>query len=236
LQVTNLKEQIINLVKLQAVDSEIYGLRSEKEAKPKEINALEASFEEKKQGLAVLEKNSQDLQKQRKDKEGELATQEENIKKLQSQLYSLKTNKEYQTMLQQIDGAKADKSVIEDKILSLFDQGDKIKKDADAENVRLKEEEKVFFAKKKNVDDRIKEIDDRLSQLDTQRKQTAVHVDPAVLSQYDRILSNREGLAIVKVKINSCGGCNMLVPPQVINMIKMYERIVPCEVCNRILI
>ena len=235
MQVTNLKEQITNLVKLQAVDSEIYGLRSEKEAKPLQIKALEASFEEKKQGLAVLEKSAQDLLKQRKDKEGELAAQEENIKKLQSQLYSLKTNKEYSAMLQQIEDAKADKSVIEDKILVLFDQADKLKKDAETENVRLKEEEKSFLVEKKKVDDRIKEIDDRLSQLEAQRTQTTVQVDPAVLGQYNRILTNRDGLAIVKVKDTSCGGCNMLVPPQVINMIKMYERIVTCEICNRIL-
>ena len=90
----DLKAQINSLIQLQIIDTEIYALRYEKELKPNEIKALEISFEEKKQRLADLEKASLDLQKQRKDKELELASKEEAIKKSQVQLYQLKTNKE----------------------------------------------------------------------------------------------------------------------------------------------
>ena len=231
----DLKSQIAGLVKLQAVDSEIHGLNLEKAAKPEEIKIAEAAFEAKKQNLAALEKNLLDLQKQRKDKEGELAAKEEGTKKLQSQLFSLKTNKEYQTMLQQIQDSKADASVIEDKILVLFDEADKVKVETEKEKLRLKDEEKLFLEQKKKVEDRIREIDGRLVQLDAQRQQVIPEVDPKILSQYERILSGRDGLAIAEVKDNSCGGCNMFVPPQVVNLIKMYERIITCEICNRIL-
>lgn len=233
--VVDLKTQIDNLVKLQTIDSEIYALKYEKEGRPQEIKTLESDFEAKKQHLADLEKNSLDLQKQRKEKELELAGKEENAKKLQTQLYSLKTNKEYQTMLQQIQDVKADNSVIEDKVLELFDKFDKIKSEIEQEKQKLKEEEKVFNEKKKKIEDRIKEIDDRLTQLEAERKQAIVDIEPKILSQYERILNNRDGLAIVNVKDDSCGGCNMFVPPQVINLIKMYERIITCEICNRIL-
>jgi predicted nucleic acid-binding Zn-ribbon protein len=235
LPVTDLKQQLSNLVRLQTIDSEIYALKFEKESKPQEINSLEASFEEKKLHLAALEKSLLDFQKQRKENELELGTKEESTKKLQTQLYSLKTNKEYQTMLQQIEEAKADGSVIEDKILELFEQADKVKTEIDQEKQKLIQEERVFLEQKKNIEDRIKEIDDRLAQLDGQRKQVTPDIDTKILNQYDRILSNRDGLAIVTVKDNSCQGCNMFVPPQVINLIKMYERIITCEVCNRML-
>jgi len=232
----DLKTQLGNLIKLQEVDTEIYNLLREKGSKPEEIKVLEASFEAKKQGLAELEKKSLDIQKLRKDKELELATKEEAAKKLQSQLASLKTNKEYQTMLQQISDAKADASVIEDSILGLFDQVDNIKNEAEKEKAKLKEEEKVFLEQKKKIEIRVKEIDDRISQLETQKKQFMPEIDPKIFSQYERILANRDGLAIVNVKNgNTCGGCNMFVPPQVINMIKMYDRIVTCEICNRML-
>lgn len=231
----DLKTQINNLIQLQTVDSEIYALNYEKECKPKEIQAFQDAFEAKKQQLADLEKGFLDIQKQRKDRELELATKEEVIKKLQNQLFSLKTNKEYQTMLKEIENAKADKSVIEDRILELFEKGDSIKKDIDVEKKRLQEEERVFNEQKKKVEIRVKEIDDRLAQLDAQRKQVIPSIGPNMLAQYERILSNRGGLAIVSVKDNSCRGCNLFVPPQVINLIKMYERIITCEVCNRIL-
>ena len=231
----NLKTQLADLIKLQQIDTEIYALNREKTIKPEEIKVIELEFEVKKKSLLDLEKGLLDLQKQRKDKEGELAVKEEATKKLQSQLYSLKTNKEYQTMLQQIQGSKADASVIEDKILGLFEGADKISKDIDKEKSRLKEEEKVFSGQKQQVQARIKEIDDRLLQLQAQRKQILPLIDPKILSQYDRILSNRDGLAIVGVKLNSFLGCNMHVPPQVINLIRMYDHIITCEMCNRIL-
>lgn len=231
----DLKTQTINLNKLQTLDSEIYALRYEKESKPQEIKILEASFEEKKQHLANLEKTFLDLQKQRNEKELELASKEEGMKKLRTQLYSLKTNKEYQAMLQQINDGKADASVIEDKILQLLEQGDKIKNDIEQERQKLKEEEKVFLGQKKKIEDRIKEIEGRLLQLEAQREQVIPEIDHKILAQYERILTNRDGLAIVGVKNNTCQGCNMFVPPQVINLIKMYERIITCEVCNRML-
>ena len=231
----DLKSQLTSLVKLQIVDTEIYALRSEKESKPEQIKAMEAAFEEKKQHMATLEKSLLDLQKQRKDRELELGSKEEVAKKLQTQLYSLKTNKEYQAMLQQIQDAKADTSIIEDKILELFESGDKVKNEIDQEKRRLQEEEKIFLEQKKKIEDRIKEIDDRLAQLEAQRKQIIPDIELKMLAQYERILLSRDGLAIVLVKDSSCKGCNMFVPPQVINLIKMYERIITCEVCNRIL-
>jgi len=233
--VLDLKSQLSQLIHLQTIDSEIYVLKNEKELKPKEIEAIDAAFEEKKKHLAGLEETLLNLQKQRKDKELELASKEGNTRKLETQLYSLKTNKEYQTMLQQIQDSKADASVIEDQILGLFEQADKIKNDVGQEKQSLQEEGKAAEGQKKNIHDRIKEIDERIAQLEAQRKQITPALDKKILSQYERILQNRDGLAIVGVKDNSCGGCNMFVPPQVINLIRMYERIITCEVCNRML-
>jgi len=231
----DLKSQIIGLVKLQELDSEIYALGNERATKPQEIKAIEAAFELRKRDLATLEKKSLDLQKQRKEKELELATNAEGVKKLSGQLFSLKTNKEFQIMQQQIADLKADGAVIEEKILIFFEESDKIKAQIDSENLKLKEEEKIFLQQKKAIESRSEEITDRLSQLDAQRKQIIPGMDAKRLQDYEKILHSRDGLAIVAVKDNSCGGCHMLVPPQVINLIRMYEHIITCEVCNRIL-
>lgn len=235
MQVIDLKTQVESLVQLQQIDTQIYALRNEKEAKPKEVQALEVAFEEKKQHLQEFEKKSLDLQKEKKEQEIELASKEEGIKKLQTQLYQLKTNKEYQAMLKQIDDTKADISVVEDKILQLLDTMDKIKSDIDKEKKKLLEEEDELNEQRKIVQDRIEEIDDKLAQLEAKRKQITPAVDHKILLQYEKILSSRDSLAIVSVKNNSCQGCNMQVPPQVINLIKMYERLITCEICNRIL-
>ncbi len=231
----NLKAQLANLVHLQEVDSQIYALNQEKQAKPQEIKAIEEQFQAKKQNLAALEKSSLDLQKQKKDGEGELAAKEESAKKLQGQLFQLKTNKEYQTMLQQITDSKADGSVIEEKILEIMVKLDKLKVNIEAEKKKLQEEEEFFNGEKAKVQMRIKEIDEKNAQLDGQRKQIIPGIDKNIISQYERVLASRNGLAITTAKNNSCQGCNMYVPPQVINLIKMYEKIITCEMCNRIL-
>lgn len=231
----DLKSQLSNLIQLQSVDTQIYSLNEEKTAKPDEFKVLEASFEEKKQNLAVLEKKLLDYQKQKKEHELELGSKEESARKLQTQLYSLKTNKEYHAMLGQINDAKADASLIEDKILKAMEDIDRAKIDVENEKKNLQEEEKIFNGKKKEIEGRIKEIDESILKLQAQRKQIMPDIDPKILSQYERILKSRDGLAIVLVKDDSCQGCNMCVPPQVINLIKMYESIVTCGICNRML-
>jgi len=234
LSTVDLKAQLLSLVNLQKLDSEIYALNNEKAAKPLEIKAIEEAFEVKKQNLAQLEKNSLEQQKQRKERELELASNAEAIKKLQGQLYSLKTNKEFQTMLQQIADTKADGSLIEEKILLSFEESDKIKAQIEQENIRLKEEEKLFLEQKRKDQISVNEIDERMNQLRVQRQQIIPGIEPNMLSEYERILSSRGGLAIVPVAENSFVGCHMLVPPQVINMIRMYDHVVTCETCNRI--
>jgi len=231
----DLKEQIRQLVSLQGIDSQIYTLRREKEGIPLKLKELEDGFTRKKENLAQLEKKGQDLQKQRNEQELELASKEEEARKMQNQLYQLKTNKEYSAKLKEIGGVKADASVLEDKILTLFDESDKLKNEIIKEKQFLAEEEKKTNAEKQELNERDKEIEDKLRQLQAQREQVVKQINGKILSKYERILANRDYLAIAKVKDNACQGCFMQVSPQVINLIKMYNNLVICEVCQRIL-
>ena len=61
------------------------------------------------------------------------------------------------------------------------------------------------------------------------------NIDARLLSQYERILKSREGLALVPVMNNACGGCHMGLPPQVVNETQQHEKWIVCESCARIL-
>jgi len=78
---------------------------------------------------------------------------------MQAQLYQLKTNKEYNVMLQQIQDSKADASLVEDKILEAMDKIDKAKLNVDAEKKKLLEEEKFFNEQKAKLENELKEIE-----------------------------------------------------------------------------
>jgi predicted nucleic acid-binding Zn-ribbon protein len=230
-----IKEETRKLVELQEIDKQIFNLNKEKAEHPRILQSLQENFDCKKANLKSLEENKQQQQMKQKEYEIELGTKEENIKKSQSQLGQLKTNKDYQIKLTEIESFKADKSINEEKILKLMDEIDGFSKSIDAEKEVLKTEEKKWLEEKNAISNRSKDIDARLNDLQGKRKILSASIHKRVLEQYEHILAGKEGFAIVKVKDNSCYGCFMKVPHQVINEIKMYERLVTCEICSRIL-
>ena len=91
----NIHDQIRILVQLQGIDTEIYAFTAEKERIPLIIQELENNFKAKQESLKTLDEKIKAIQLKRKDRELELSTKEESIKKSQAQMYAIKTNKEY---------------------------------------------------------------------------------------------------------------------------------------------
>jgi uncharacterized protein len=231
----NILEQTRKLVELQKVDAQIYELRKTLKEKPAVLAELNTNFEGKKAGLKALEEKFKTMQVERKSLEGELKAQEDNIAKSNTQLSQIKTNREYTAKITEIENIKADKSVLEEKIITAFDKADVVKADMEREKTALAKEEQDFLKQKKEIEDAIKIIQDKIKMLDDQRSQIFPQVDKNVLSRYEKILVNKEGLAIVPVSGVSCGGCFMNVPAQVINEMKMHQQMIHCEMCARIL-
>ncbi len=231
----SIRDQIKKLVQLQTLDYDIYNFKKDLKDKPDFIEQLKTKFEDKKGNLKQLEDKLKTLLLDRKSKEGDLLAKEGEIAKANTQLFSLKTNKEYQAKLLEIEHMKADKSMIEEKILLLFDEIDSINAQIEKEKKIVTEEEKKLLAQKKEVDDSIKDIQERMSKLESERRLISPEVNPAYLSRYERILENKGGIALVPVKGHVCGGCFMNIPEQSINEIKMHDHFVFCEMCARIL-
>lgn len=231
----NIKDETRKLIELQELDKQVFTLSKEKAGHPDILENLLREFETQKMKLKSLEESKQKFTLKQKEKEMDLATKEENIKKAQGQLGQLKTNKDYQTKLAEIEGLRTDKSVIEEDILKLMDEVDAIKKTIEEEKRGVDTAEHTYMEKKNCVLDRGREIDATLKDMGGKRRVAAGVIDKKVLEQYEHILHGRDGLALVKVADHSCNGCFMKVPHQVINEIKMHERLITCETCSRIL-
>lgn len=229
------KEQIGSLIELQIIDREIYALNMEKKEKPEEIKAIEKALAAKKTRIKEAEASLRTLQVKLKDKEMTLQQKEEQIKKLQTQLYQLKTNKEYSAMLTEIEGVKADNSVIEEEMIKLMDEIEVDKKKLTQEKELFKKEEASAQKEKTIVDARMKEIDSKLTEFLAKRESITPNIEQKVLVRYERVLENRDGVAIVPVEGDACGGCHMNLPPQVISEVKLREDIIVCQSCSRIL-
>lgn len=231
----SVKNQLKKIVELQKIDAEIYELRDRLKEKPEVLGGLKKELEGRRGTLASLEEKLKTVQVQRREKELELKTKEEEIAKANAQLSQIKTNKEYTAKIAEIEHIKADKSVLEEKILLAFDEGDQVSSEVEREKSEFAQEEKSYLARKKEVEDEVKIIEDRIRVLESQHKQGVDGIDPEFLSRYERILKHKGGIAIVPVLGNTCGGCYMNVTHQQINALKMNDQLVICEMCARIL-
>ncbi|MFA5146104.1 MAG: C4-type zinc ribbon domain-containing protein [Candidatus Omnitrophota bacterium] len=233
--VINLEEQMKLLVELQALDTQILKMERELASIPDEIRNMDEEFKGKMDTLKALEDGLKTLQLKRKEKEVELETKEGSIKKLQIQLYQLKTNKEYTAMEQEIGRIKADNSLIEEDIIKIFDQVDAEQKKIAKEKEVIKAEEAVNNEKKKRRQEEAKVIGAETEKLKAGRAVLSSKVDKVILDKYEKIIKSKDGLAVVPVAHDTCQGCFRVLPPQVINEIRMKRDLILCDNCARIL-
>ncbi len=232
---TTISEQIKILVELQKLDFQIYGLKRELAEHPGLQKKAEEIFERKKSGLKAAEAELKAVHSKQKEKEGDLQAKEEKVKKLQAQLYQLKSNKEYSVMDMEIKGLKADDSLLEEEILKLMDTLETAKAHAAKQKELLGIEEKKFKEESDALKKQADEIHASVAGLEEKRKAYLPNIETRLLGQYEKLLKGREGLALVPVKNNSCGGCHLGLPPQMVNEIQMQDKLIVCESCARIL-
>lgn len=232
---SNIRDLIRKLVAIQKIDEDLFAFRREIRDKPEEMAQLEGSFEKKKQVYHALELRLREIELSRKAKELDLKSKELEIIKADASLMMLKTNKEYQTRLFEIENIKADKSILEDEVLRLMDEVERAAKALTDEKVLVDAEEKKFKVAIEKIEADVARLKADSAGLEALRQDAMQGVDKVPLELYERIVENRDGVAIVPIVNNACGGCFMHLPPQVINKIKMYEDVVRCEVCARLL-
>lgn len=228
-------DQMELLKQLQALDGEIFRLRKLQAAKPKELEQVAAHLTAEEAKLKAAEEKVKALQLAQKEKEGELQTREGSVRKLQGQLFQLKTNKEYSTMQKEIEALKADNSLLEEAILKLFDAIEQAQKEKQAEMARVAQERQRLETDRHRIDGELAEIATAKEKLERQRQALAPEVPAPALKAYERVLAIRDGLALVPLMKDMCGGCNRRLPPQVMNEVHKRANLVTCESCNRIL-
>lgn len=229
------KEQIKLLVKLQEHDSAIFSLEEEKEKKPLELEEWKERLAEKEHQLKDIEEKIKRKKLEIKEKELELKSGEDEVKKMQAQLYQIKTNKEYQALLHEIEGKKADNSLIEDQILEAMEELDNLEIELNRENENFKKLQAEYREEENRIRAEIEHLQKKIEQERQARHVLESQVKDSLLQPYERLLKNKKGLAIVPVRNNACQGCYLSLPPQVINEIQMYNKLVTCERCMRIL-
>ena len=223
------------LIELQELDRELFDRKIILDGIPGRIKDLDDGLQRESETLKSLEEELKKLQLQRKEREVELESKEQVIKKYQAQLYQVKTNQEYTALEKEIGSVKADGSLLEEEIIKLLDSMDDKEKNISKEKETIEEEKKKVNEEKNKIDVLGKAAKAEYDSLSNKRSEFAKNLDKVILSKYERILRSKNGLAVVPVSGGACGGCNMNLPPQVINEAKLRVDLRFCENCTRIL-
>jgi predicted nucleic acid-binding Zn-ribbon protein len=227
-------KQLKLLMELQEVDTRIIELQKEKKRLPEIIDKKKGILKTIEAALEDIKASYDKLLKEKREKERAVEDEDTKVEKLKSKTSGIKTNKEYQAILSEIEIAQKAKDKIEDDLLALLEKIENIKKELNAKEQAVKEEEKRFSAEEAKIKEVFKKTEEELSALIKERKEKGAKIDKGLLEKYTHLFKAKNGLAVAAVKNGSCLGCHMHVPPQTFTEVKKNTKIIQCFQCHRI--
>ncbi len=170
-------------------------------------------------------------------KKGEVQEAQANLERYNNQLNEVRNNREYDSLSKQIDYERLEVELCNKKIKEATDQVAYRTNDLEIAKTEREERQKDLDEKKSELEDILVETREEETMLKERAKDLEVKIEPRLLSSFKRIRkSARNGLGIVYVQRDACGGCFNKIPPQRQLDIKMHKKIIVCEYCGRILI
>ena len=237
MQELTVEEKLQNLYELQRIDTEIDKIKTLRGELPLEVQDLEDEIAGLETRIENLKVELGELDKTSSTRKMDIKKAEEAIKKYSEQLDNVRNNREYDALSKEIEFQKLEIELQEKRIREA--QKAKAEKEALMEESKKRYEDKVsdLEAKKGELNDIINETHKDEESLQTKSEELAATIDERLLTAYRRIRSNaRNGLAVVTVDRDACGGCFNKIPPQRQLDIPSRKKIIVCEYCGRILI
>ena len=231
------EEKLKTLFQLQTTLSGIDENRALRGELPLEVQDLEDEIAGLNTRIEKIQNEIEQFQKAVSQKNGEIHEAQASLKRYQSQLDTVSNNREYDTLSKEIEFQQLEIELCEKKIR----EGQQKIQERQADLVYTQEHkadrEKGLVEKRSELDDIMSETRDEEERLKEKALDLEKKIEPRLLASFKRIRKGaRNGLGIVYVQRDACGGCFNKIPPQRQLDIKMHKKIIPCEYCGRILI
>ena len=222
------------LIHLQEYDSRLGRLEAEASRLPKRIEAIQASVAEARAAVDGIKVKVDSARKNLRVKEKDLDVVAAKRSKADARLWEVKTNKEYSAVLVEIESIKQEKARTEEEILALMEMQERLAAEIHEAEARLKTREEQGRQDEASVRQQLAAVEAELAGVRGERATLAREVLPGILTDYERILKARGGLAIVPVTTGVCGGCRVSIRPQAIQELR-GATLMRCESCGRYL-
>ncbi len=232
-----IEEKLRALYSLQLVDSDIDKIRTLRGELPLEVQDLEDDVAGLETRIGNLKGELAELEKSISGKTNEITNSQALIKKYEEQQNNVRNNREFDSLSKEIEFQTLEIELCNKKIREFTIQvSDKKEVMAEAQNA-LDERTRDLDGKKSELDDITRDTQKEEEQLDAKSEELQTKIEERLLTAYKRIRSNaRNGLAVVSVQRDACGGCFNQIPPQRQLDIRSRKKIIVCEYCGRILV
>jgi predicted nucleic acid-binding Zn-ribbon protein len=226
-----------NLFDLQQVDSAIDRIRILQGELPLEVSDLEDEVEGLLTRMKNLEGDLKDFEEQITVRKNAIKESQELIRKYESQQSKVRNNREFDSLNKELEYQTLEIQLSEKRIKEFKNQ-------ITDKTAALEVAKKEYEERKKDLDHKKAELKEIVADTEKEEKalikkssDASLNIEVRLLNAYNRIRSNsRNGLAVVTVSRDACGGCFNKIPPQTQMDIRAHKKIIVCEHCGRILV
>jgi predicted nucleic acid-binding Zn-ribbon protein len=230
------KEQIVALVNLQQIEIETSSVKMKICNVDQRLEKLDDRLHDFKQVIEKQESVINELNQKYRDYETDVRMNLDAIKKSEAKLSSVKTNKEYQAFLKEIDDIKEKNSKLEDDMIDFLDRIEAAENTLNTKMAEYSELQTRLINEKETIQKETEEGKRQLEDLDAQLKTVAAGIDAALLATYNKVKAlQNNAIGIVAVTDAVCQGCNMNIPPQMYNELQRGDSLKKCPICDRII-
>ena len=233
----SVEDKLSTLYQLQTTLSSIDEKRALRGELPLEVQDLEDEIAGLKTRIEKIENDINDFQQAVVQKQAEIQEAEESVERYKKQLDEVRNNREYDTLTKEIEFQSLEIELCNKKIREANVKVEDKKRELARTNDLVADRQQALEEKKNELDEIMMETREEEQVLKAKAEELETKIEPRLLSSFKRIRKNaRNGLGIVYVQRDACGGCFNKIPPQRQLDIKMHKKIIVCEYCGRIMI
>lgn len=231
------EERLKALYELQTLLSEIDRIKTIRGELPLEVQDLEDEIAGLETRIQKYKAEVDDLRAQTVKKKHDIEQAKALIDKYTEQQNNVRNNREFDFLSKEIEFQNLEIELAEKRIREFSAQSEQKAKDIVAANETLTDRQHILGEKKSELDEIVSETKQDEERIREKAKKLEAKIDPRLLTAFKRIRkSARNGLGIVYIQRNACGGCFNRIPPQRQMEIKMHKKVIVCEYCGRIMI
>lgn len=233
----SVEEKLKTLYQLQTALSSIDEKRALRGELPLEVQDLEDEIEGLTTRVEKIQNDINEFERAVVQKKGEIAAAEQSVARYKSQLDEVKNNREYDTLSKEIEFQSLEIELCNKKIREANARIAEKKEELALNQQTIAERKEDLDVKKGELEEIMEETRAEEDKLKEKVKDLEAKIETRLLTSFKRIRKNaRNGLGVVYVQRDACGGCFNKIPPQRQLDIKMHKKIIVCEYCGRIMI